>query len=222
MHRGSTSKQGAAAWRPAMRRAAILGGVAVLHLALMLLVRLPPCRPDPSSIRSDDALRIRFFPSSPRPPGVRRKMDTMPPPPVRDHRAARGVELPGVLPASPPSSVAVPLITAMPPDYRRGTFDTDLAGAQPSGKFRLPGSEAPWRTGIRLRARSSMKDVVRAMTVGNRCKYERMKMKASATQFITPQLMDRALDADGCGPQGKRTPADDAIEAASRRAIPGE
>lgn len=57
------------------------------------------------------------------------------------------------------------------------------------------------------------------MTTASRCKYERMKMERSANQFVTHQLVERALDADGCGPQAARTAADATIDAISHRAI---
>lgn len=57
------------------------------------------------------------------------------------------------------------------------------------------------------------------MSTASRCKYERMKMERSANQFVTHQLVERALDADGCGPQAARTAADATIDAISRRAI---
>jgi len=224
MPHGSKPTRTATGWRHAVRRGAILGGVAALHLALlMLLLQLPPYRPASSSLRSDDALRIRFFPRPTRPSVARHKTVAAPRPFPVMRRAASGAASPTTPPVLPrPSGIALPPADATPPDYRTGSFDTDLAGARPSGTPRLPGSDAPLRTGIRLQVRSSMKDVVHAMTVSNRCKYERMKMQASTTQFITPQLMERALDADGCGPQGERSPADAVIENVSRRAIFGD
>lgn len=66
-----------------------------------------------------------------------------------------------------------------------------------------------------------MKETVWALTHESRCKYTKMKMQRSTTEFITPQLMDHALESDGCGPQGNRTPADAVIEAVSRKAVSG-
>lgn len=65
----------------------------------------------------------------------------------------------------------------------------------------------------------SMRELLRSMTTASRCKYERMKMEKSTTQFVTRQLVERALDADGCGPPTGRSEADATIDAISRAAI---
>ena len=59
------------------------------------------------------------------------------------------------------------------------------------------------------------------MTTASRCQYERMKMERSTTQFVTRQLVERALDADGCGPPTGHGAADTTIDAISRSAIFG-
>ena len=56
------------------------------------------------------------------------------------------------------------------------------------------------------------------MTMASRCKYERMKM-GSANQLATRELVERALDTDGCGPRATDTAADATIDDVSRRAI---
>ena len=85
--------------------------------------------------------------------------------------------------------------------------------------LRLPGSATTPRTSLQLRDSPSLRERVRSMTTASRCQYERMKMQRSTTQFVTRQLMDRALDADGCGPPASRGAADATIEAISRSAI---
>lgn len=227
MTHGKMSKRGTSGWHDATRRGAILGGTAALHLTVvMLLLHLPPHRSMPPSSRSHDVLRIRFLSLPARPPSPHHEAPPAAQPlPTTPRHATTTASSQGLTSAAPPpvtaGSVARPL-HAEPSGYRPGTFRVELLGAQSSHRPRLPGSDAPSRTNIRLRARSSMKDVVHAMTVGNRCKYERMKMQQSTTEFITPQLMERALEADGCGPQGERTPADGVIEATSRRAVFGD
>lgn len=87
---------------------------------------------------------------------------------------------------------------------------------------RLPGSDAALVRGISLAEQPSLRQVVRELTKASRCKYERMKMARSPHQFVTQQLMDRALEADGCGASSPRTQADDTVDAVSRRAIFGD
>lgn len=53
---------------------------------------------------------------------------------------------------------------------------------------------------------------MRTLATNSRCKYSRMKMARSTNQFVTRQLMERALEADGCGPHSSHAPGDDAIE----------
>lgn len=103
-----------------------------------------------------------------------------------------------------------------------GDYHSTLAGAGASRwapRVRLPGSDAPSRVSIPLRAAPSPRQLVQAMTTASRCKYERMKMERSANQFVTRQLVERALDADGCGPQGEHDAVDPTIDAISRDAI---
>lgn len=67
-----------------------------------------------------------------------------------------------------------------------------------------------------------MRAIVRAIATASRCKYEHLKMVLGATQFVTRQLVERALEADGCDPQVDRVAAGSAADAVSRRAIFGD
>lgn len=112
---------------------------------------------------------------------------------------------------------AAPVIAPNDP----GDYQAPLTGAGAlrwAPRVRLPGAEAPSRTGIALPAAPSLRQRVHAMTTASRCKYERMKMERSANEFVTRQLVERALDADGCGPQGQHDAVDPAIDAIARRA----
>lgn len=62
-----------------------------------------------------------------------------------------------------------------------------------------------------------MRNLVRQLTVATRCAAERFQMRGSKTQFVTAQLMNRALEADGCGPHIERTPGSDAVDAVTRQ-----
>jgi hypothetical protein len=66
-----------------------------------------------------------------------------------------------------------------------------------------------------------MQELVSTMTTASRCKYERMKMERSTTQFVTRQLMERAPDADGNAPPASHGTVDATFDAISRSAIFG-
>ena len=108
------------------------------------------------------------------------------------------------------------------PQVVAGDYHSPLLGSRSEMMLsstipRLPGNDVARVQGITLQASSSLQQVVRAMTKGNRCKYTRMKMAGSANQFITAQLMDRMLEADGCGPHADRISASDTIDAVTRQ-----
>jgi hypothetical protein len=200
-----------------LRRGVILGSVAALHLVTVALVLrpMPPYRSARTAIHDDDeALHLSFVarPDIPRP--------ASPPPRPRRARAAHPAALMAV--SLPPRAAIVTPPASVPDssgDYRSAALGAGLRDAQPPPRVRLPGSDAPPRHGVQLRTAPSLQQVVRVMTTASRCKYERMKMERSANQFVTRQLVERALDADGCGPQAAHTAADATIDAISRRAI---
>lgn len=208
-------------WRAAWRRGAILGGVATLHLFTLALVLrpAPPYRSARSARHGDGgALQLDFVARLGKP----RATNPLPRPPhLRATPPARRAA------AAPPDAAAAPhpVVAGLPaprPDGP-GDYHTTLAGADSTPwapHVRMPGSDAPPHSAIMLRTAPSLRQVVRAMTTASRCKYERMKMERSANQFVTRQLVERALDADGCGPQTAHADDDnDAIEAISRGAI---
>lgn len=129
-----------------------------------------------------------------------------------------------------PDAMAAPApstATVAPPVAAAGSYQSPLLDGRSSMTLwptlpRLPGSDVARVQGITLQTRSSVKQVVRAMTKSNRCKYTRMKMAGMANQFITAQLMDRALEADGCGPQVPHTADDETVKALSHQAIFGD
>jgi len=207
------------AWRAALRRGVILGSVTTLHLVTVALVLrpMPPYRSARTAIHDDDeALHLSFVarPDRPRPA-------SSPPRP----RRPRAMHPAALVTTQPPHTVIANPSASVPDgdfgDYRSAALDAGLRDTQTS-RVRLPGSDAPLRRGIQLRTAPSLQQVVRVMTTTSRCKYERMKMEGSANQFVTRQLVERALDADGCGPQTDHADADaDATTDAiiSRRAI---
>lgn len=205
-------------WRTALRRGVILGGITAMHLgsAALLLRPASPYR----SLRaiahvSESPLHIRVVISSTpsnraNSPSSRRGV----PPP---HHAAAVTSAPvAARLAAPVGAASLSTdITAGLDDYRSAALDV----SRQNPAVHLPDPTASPRNGIRLRDKPSMRDVVRTMTTANRCKYEHMKMANSATQFVTHQLMERALYADGCGPQAERSAADSSVDAISRRVI---
>jgi hypothetical protein len=211
------------AWRATLRRGVVLGSVTALHLVTMALVLrpMPPYRSARITIHDDDeALRLSFVirPDRPRPASP-------PPRPLRPRAVPPAALVAAPLPSSavtPPHTVAVTPPASVPDgpgDYHSAALGAGPRDAPQTPRMRLPGSDAPPRPGIQLRTTPSLQEVVRVMSTASRCKYERMKMESSANQFVTRQLVERALDADGCGPQAARTAADATIDAISSRAI---
>lgn len=204
-------------WRTALRRGVILGGVTALHLGsvALLLRSVSPYRALRAAAHvSESPLQIHFV-ILPKPsnradsPSSRRRV----PPP--HHAAATSAPI-VALAAAPIGAASIPAdIPTRPDDYRSAALDVSPQNPD----VHLPGSTASPRNGIRLRDKPSMRDVVRTMTTASRCKYEHMKMANSATQFVTRQLMERALYADGCGPQAEHSAADSSVDAISRRVI---
>lgn len=206
-------------WRVAWRRGVLLGSVAALHLAIVALMLrpVPPYRQAHAVAQGDDsALQVRLL----LPPLLPVRPASSSPPPAK----ARSVVHRSVA-IAPPAAVSTNVVVTAPPpatipgDYRSAAFGAQDAPWTP--RLRLPGSATAPRTSLQLRDSPSMRELVRTMTTASRCKYERMKMQRSTTQFVTRQLTERALDADGCGPPASHGAADATIEAISRSTLFG-
>jgi hypothetical protein len=119
------------------------------------------------------------------------------------------------------------LLDAVPPtdDLRRsyapGDFQTALQNAQRTMADHIPGVATPLIGGVQLQARSSIKAGVHAVTEYIRCTDKQLEMENGRDQFSTPQLMDRALQLDGCGPHREDPDADAAVDEVAHRAIFG-
>ena len=212
-------------WFAASRRGAIFGVVIALHLALLALLFGPVTPRSPTTSdrsKHHQALLMRLLVDAPRP----RPANPLPPPLTPAKPMLRRASVTAAVPAN----AAVPAHSAqalvVEPTTVAGDYHSPLLGgragvAVSSSMPHLPGSDVARVQGLTLQASSSLKQTVRAMTKGNRCKYTRMKMANSAHQFITGQLMDRALGADGCGPQVPHTADDRAVEVISHQAIFG-
>ena len=213
-------------WFAALRRGVILGAVSALHLGLLALLFGPVTPRWPSSVeRSEhhDALSIRLVaaPAKPR----RASSVSRPLMPVR--LLPRQTSTLRAIPDATAAPAPAPIIATVAPPVVAGNYHSPLLSGRSGMTLwptipRLPGSDVARVQGITFQARSSLKQVVRAMTKGSRCKYTRMKMAGMANQFITAQLTDRALEADGCGPQTPHTADDETVKALSHQAIFGD
>lgn len=61
---------------------------------------------------------------------------------------------------------------------------------------------------------------MRGLVEESRCANEQFQLQNSARQF-TPEMIDHALEADGCGPHLEHAAADAAIDSISHQAIFG-
>lgn len=211
-------------WLASLRRGAVFGVVLALHLGLLALLFGPvtprwPSREQRSDV--DAALEVRLLTEVVRPPAK----DSITRPPARPTQPPRRVSVSTTV-AAHSSAEPAPTMTLAEPRTLLGDYHSPLLsgrdgnGSAPSRRH-LPGSDAARVRGITLDTKPSMQQVVRAMTKANRCKYVSMAMARRANQFITGQLMNRALEADGCGPQVPHTGHDETVEAISHQAIFG-
>jgi hypothetical protein len=211
-------------WRAALQHGGILGLVIPLHLGLAALLfgsvapRLSRSHAQPAN---HDALRIRLVTQIRRPSSAR-------PMPGRS-RQARPVSRPLALATTTPRQAAEPapavrLIKPSPvaEDYHPPILGDHAGMGSAPARARLPGTDIARIRGISLDDKPGLQQVVRRMAGASRCKYVRMKMEHSTNQFITAQLMDRALEADGCGPQVPHTVGEHTVEAISHQAIFGD
>ena len=210
------------AWPGAWRRGATLGVVASFHLALLAaLLRPAEYREAREPVRrgADDALQLVFTPpvkpaqvAHVRPLPRLRHLPAPAPPPRRAETSPRASTraAPAIV-TSLPSTPTTGHVTA---DYQRGDFRTRLHDAQRSHAVPLPGEAAPRVGGFRLRVTPSAQDLVRQLAAGTHCTAMRFAIQK---KVITAQLMDRLLEADGCGPHAERTPHSDAVDAVTRQ-----
>ena len=217
--------------RDAVRRGAILGSVFAGHLAVLMLVLHPSWRRiEPVRSQHDaDVFRLTFDPL----PEISRSLSShalarMPTevkpvrPAVAPPKAPTAVVTPSTNVAS---STATTLIVAIPPadnlrrSYEPGDFRSALQNAQRTKTDHIPGVATPLIGGIQLQARSNIKGTAHAVTEYIRCTDKQLEMENGRDQFSTPQLMDRALQLDGCGPHSEHPEADAAVDEIVHRVI---
>lgn len=209
-------------WSASVRRGATLGVVAACHLGLLALMLRPVAYREsrqPVPRGTDHALRLVFIPPSTTAPAA--KPSVLPPPrhqPARTPRLRRTADTPRTMVQRVATNVpSRPTTDQAAPGYHTGDFRSRLQEAQRTRTVHLPGSAAPRVSGLRLRVAPSAQDLVRQLTVATRCTAERFKMQRSKTEFITAQLMDRTLEADGCGPHADHTSTSDVVDAVTRQ-----
>lgn len=226
-------RSGAPTWRDAVRGGAILGSVFAGHLAILMLVLHPSWRRIVHAVREPNGpvLRLSFdrwpelIQPSPAPAAMRL--------PVRTKSARQPIAAPTLMPATiarsthPPASTAATLVMTMPSmtadprrGYQTGDFQPAFQNAQHTRVDRIPGTATPRIGGIQLQARSSTKEVVHMLVKTSQCANAQFQLQNSAHQF-TPEMIDHALEADGCGPHLEHAPADATIDGIAHQAIFG-
>jgi hypothetical protein len=215
-------------WRDIVRRGGALGMALALHLFLLVwvltLAPAPETKPmsgEDEPVR-DDALHLAFL-RRPATASAAHAIASRRSPP-RQHMAAT-TPRPRPSPPATPAAQAPPdrplHVTLSPaPDsadatYRPGNFRDALREARhPAPTYHLPGSATPRAPGIRLRAPPpSLKQIVRMIGQSQNCYAELMGMTHDMTRFLTPDQIDRKMEADGCGPQASKEDNDPTINA---------
>lgn len=214
-------------WQESTRRILTHVLVISIHLGAWLLffgARVPTWSlPQSRADHRLDSLRIRFLPTQTpslarAPPARGPRPHHLPTPTPRSQTA----EVAPLTPARAAPRIVVSLppelaVDQAAPDYQARGFRGRLRDAQHARSVPMPGAAAPRVGGLALRVAPSVRDIARRLTVATRCSAERFDMQKSKNQFITTQLMDRALEADGCGPHARRMPASDAVDALTRK-----
>jgi hypothetical protein len=225
----------ASRWRDATRPGAILGSVCVGHLIVLALVLHPSWRQiEPMSRqREAEALRLTFdsVPTIPQTLSVR--VLARIPAKVRSVRSAIAPPKASTavlirLTDSTPATIADRVVAVVPQaasdlhrSYGPSDFRSALQNAQRTKTDLIPGVAAPLIGGIQLQARSSIKGTTLAVIEYIRCTDKQLEMENGRDQFSTPQLMDRALQLDGCGPHLEHPDADAAADEVAHRVIFG-
>jgi len=224
-------RSGTPRWQDAVRRGSIFGCVLAGHLVILIAVLRPSWqRIEQVADQEDHVLRLSFDPS----PKISRPFPS---------RAATRVPAktkpaqPTIVPStttsairqstSAPSSKATSLIVTAPPvtdelhrSYQPGEFQTALQSAQRTRADHIPGATTPRIGGIQLQVSSNIKETVHSLAEISRCTNEQFQLRNNAHQFA-PEMIDRTLEMDGCGPHLEHAAADATIDAVSHHAIFG-
>jgi hypothetical protein len=228
--------RGASMRRDAARRGAILASVCVGHLIVLLLVLHPSWRQvEPvQRQREADVLRLSFFDAA---PNIRRSLSVralarlpakvppvpsaIAPPKVSTAAVTRPTNSPSATPTDWVVAVVPPAVDDLHSGYGPSDFRSALQNAQRAKADQIPGVATPLIGGIQLEARSNIKGAVHAVSEYIRCTDKQLEMENGRDQLSTPQLVDRALQLDGCGPHSEHPQADAAVDEIAHRVIFG-
>ena len=227
-------------WRQFLRRTVLVGVVIAAHFCLwMTLVGASPWSPHEPQAgpRSrEDVLDIRFIRTLPpalraAPTAAVTRAPAAHRPPQKSASRVRPADhplaaLPAPAPTEPAASVkstdASALSPPAAPDYvAGGGFQAALQHAQRATSGRLPGALEPRVAGIQLDANSSLKDAARGFTKAVYCSSMQFSMQR-AKNPLTPQLMDRLLQLEGCGAHREASAHDAAEAAVMQAALPDQ
>lgn len=224
-------RSGTPRWQDAVRRGAILGGVLAGHLVILMMV-LHASWPRVRHVArqpKDRVLRLTFD----RLPEIARLSSThaATPAPTKTKPARSAIALPVVMTAAvtrlasaPPLNTSTPITTTpsmadgLHRSYQPGDFRTALQNAQRTRPDHIPGSTTPRIGGIRLQTGSSIMGTVHRIVEVSRCTNEQFRLQNSTHQF-TPEMIDQALEAGGCGSHLEHAALDATIDALSHQAI---
>jgi hypothetical protein len=227
------SRSHATPWRDALGRGAILGGVIACHIAILMPVLHPSWHwtGHVARLQDDDVLRLNLDPfpetsrlspahASPHAPAGPKSGPSA----TVTHLAPSNVI---VHPADSPTSTTTIQVIAPPPtssdlahSYQPGKFQAALQDAQRTKIDHIPGITTPLIGGIRLQATPSIKETFHSLVEISRCTNEQFQLQNRARQFTT-ELIDHALEMEGCGPHLEHAGANATIDAISRHAIFG-
>jgi hypothetical protein len=221
-------------WRDIARRGGTLGVVLASHLFLLarVLTLAPAAETTPSGNESeparDDALHVSFRHQAAVASAVR-TATTARQPPRRGAAAAAPSPRPAAPTAQVPPGPPLRISSSPAPDgaaatYRPGNFRNALEEARhPAPTFRLPGAHVSRIPGIRLHAPPpSLKQIVHMIGQSQACYAMYTGLTHGMARFLTPEQIDRRMEAEGCGPQASKEDNDPTINAIARRFTSGD
>jgi hypothetical protein len=232
-HPHMARQSGTPRWQDAVRRGSIFGCVLAGHLVILIAVLHPSWHRIEygASQQGERVLRLSFDPppeiSRPLPVRTATRMPATP-------KSARPVLVPPTgnpaavrHPTNAPSSTTTNLImTALPVtdelhrSYQPDQFQTALQNAQRTKVDHIPSAITPRIGGIQLQAGSSIKRTFHSIVESNRCTNMQFELQNSTHQF-TPEMIDHALEIEGCGPHLEHAAVDATIDAISHHAVFG-
>lgn len=223
-------------WRDIMRRGGALGVALALHLSLLAWVLTLAPAPDAKSTDNqgehvrDDALHLTLLRQPIATPAThaitsqrelpRPRMATVP----RRMPPSPAATPPTSEPPNPPLHVDLSAATdGAAASYHPGSFRSDLQEARhPKPAFRIPGFVVTRVPGIHLRApAASMKQIVRMIGESQACYAVYTGITHGMARFLTPDQIDRKMEAEGCGPQASKEDNDPTINAIAHGFVSG-